>query len=361
MADKEATKTPVVEPEPIAGTATGPLVFISHDGRDAEFADAFSKLLKSVSAGMLKSFRSSDKKGTEGIEFGDEWFKRLMEKLKVASDVVCLFTERSLDRPWILYEAGVARGTLHTPVLGIALGIPLTRVSTGPFYHFQNCDDSEDKLTGLVLQLTRRVQGCEPDADVVRAQVKTFKATEEKLLEKIAGKGAAEAQAPKEEDLIAKFLEEMKGMVRELPSRVTERMGEGGDPMRRRRLRRFHPMMFEEIMHMGVEPGDPIGILLLASLVRDDIPWFYEIALEAYHAMRVGDHAAAERELRRIERMSEMMARGPFLEGLGLGDKEAHMLLMEMPRMMHHLIRRSMEEKKPSRRRRMEPPESPER
>lgn len=56
---------------------------------------------------MLKSFRSSDRKGAEGIEFGDEWYQRLMTKLESASDVVCLFTERSLDRPWILYEAGV--------------------------------------------------------------------------------------------------------------------------------------------------------------------------------------------------------------------------------------------------------------
>jgi hypothetical protein len=283
-----------------------------------------------------------------------------MEKLKAASDVVCIFTERSLERPWILYEAGVARGTLQTPVLGLALGVTLTKVGTGPFYHFQNSDDSEESLTKLVLQLASRVPSLEPDAEVVLAQVKAFKVTEQKLIEKMADKGMVEEQPP-QETLIAKFLEEMKGMVRELPSRVTERMGEGGDPIRRRRLRRFHPMMFEEIMHMGVEPGDPIGILLLASLVRDDLPWFYEIALEAYHAMRVGDHAAAERELHRIERMSEMMARGPLLEGLGLGDKEAHMLLMEMPRMMHHLIRRSMEEKKPSRRRRMEPPESPER
>ena len=43
---------------------TAPLVFISHDSRDAEFAEAFSKLLSSVSAGVLKSFRSSDRKGS---------------------------------------------------------------------------------------------------------------------------------------------------------------------------------------------------------------------------------------------------------------------------------------------------------
>ncbi len=133
-----------------------PLVFISHDNRDAELAEAFSKLLKSVSAGMLKSFRSSDKKGTEGIQFGDDWYKRLMSQLDSASDVVCLLTGRSMDRPWILYEAGVAKGKLDTPVHGIALGIPLGSVSTGPFYQFQNSDDSEESLTKLVLQLSKR-------------------------------------------------------------------------------------------------------------------------------------------------------------------------------------------------------------
>ena len=34
--------------------ATHPLVFISHDTRDADLAEAFSNLLKSVSAGVLK-------------------------------------------------------------------------------------------------------------------------------------------------------------------------------------------------------------------------------------------------------------------------------------------------------------------
>lgn len=107
------------ETDDLAPTS-GPLVFISHDSRDAELAEAFSKLLKSVSAGMIKTFRSSDKKGTDGIDFGDEWYKRLMAKLQSTSDVVCLFTERSLDRPWILFEAGVAKGKLNTPVVGVA-------------------------------------------------------------------------------------------------------------------------------------------------------------------------------------------------------------------------------------------------
>src|SRR5438045_7568443 len=99
---------------------------------------------------MIKTFRSSDKKGTEGIDFGEEWYKRLMTMLQSTSDVVCLFTERSLDRPWILFEAGVAKGKLNTPVVGIALGVRLSRITTGPFYQFQNMDASEPDLTRLM-------------------------------------------------------------------------------------------------------------------------------------------------------------------------------------------------------------------
>src|SRR5215210_3145772 len=127
-------KAKEVEPVEILPSPTmASLIFISHDTRDAELAEAFSKLLSSVSAGVLKTFRSSDRKGSQGIEYGQEWYPELMRNLNLASDVVCLLTQRSLERPWILYEAGVAKGKLETQVIGIVLGIPLSRASTGPF------------------------------------------------------------------------------------------------------------------------------------------------------------------------------------------------------------------------------------
>jgi hypothetical protein len=342
-ANTQETEKPQFNAEPLASPGT-PLIFISHDSRDAELAEAFSKLLRSVSAGMLKSFRSSDKKGTEGIEFGDEWYKRLMTKLQSASDVVCLFTERSLDRPWILYEAGVAKGKLDTPVHGIALGVQLSRVTAGPFYQFQNLDDTEESLTKLVLQLARRVPALEPDGDVVRTQVKVFKASVEKILEKLSTNKPK--QDATEADPVAKLFEEVKVMFRDLPGRVAERMGESGDPVRRRRMRRFHPMMFEEITHMCGEPGDPIGILMGASLIRDDFPWLYEMCLDAYRAMKAGDWETIEREAGRLRKVIEFTMHGPFGEMFEPRSKEEHMMIMEFPRMVEHTLRRCLEEKK---------------
>ncbi len=329
---------------------SGPLVFISHDGRDGELAEAFAKLLKSVSAGMIKTFRSSDRKGTEGIDFGDEWYKRLMSMLQSTSDVVCLFTERSLDRPWILFEAGVAKSKLNTPVMGVALGVPLTRVSAGPFYQFQNMDDSEEDLRKLLHQLARRVPGLELDAGVVEVQVALFKGTVTKILRNIStSEGKKDKKDAPEDNPVAKLVEEMKA----LPSRVAERLAESEEPVRRRRrLRRFNPMMLEEMLHMAGDPGDPVGILMAASLIRDDAPWLYELAMEVYRAVKSGDPAAINDETARLRRFSEFMMRGPFMEELGFGGEESFMFLQEFPRMLDHMLTRTLEARKPHARRR---------
>lgn len=351
MAD---TPKPAValEAELLPAINANPMVFISHDARDADLAEAFSKLLKSVSAGMIKTFRSSDKKGTEGIDFGEEWYKRLMTQLQTTSDVVCLFTERSLDRPWILFEAGVAKGKLDTPVIGVALGVPLSRISAGPFYQFMNMDDSEGDLIKLVNQLARRIPNLELDGDVVKIQVGAFKAAEATILKKLAS-GAPKAVAKEDidESAVAKLSEEMKS----LPSRIAERLADIGAPVRRRRPRRLHPMMMEEIIHMSGDPGDPVAILMAASLIKDDLPWLYELATEVYRAAKDGDPETIENEMRRIRRFSEFAMRGPMMEDFGGQDKDIHMFIMEFPRMLERVLLRALERNdKQSRSRRKE-------
>ena len=134
-----------------------------------------------------------------------------------------------------------------------------------------------------------------------------------------------------------------------LPSRVAERLAESGDPFRRRKMRRFHPMMFEEFMHMSGDSTDPVGILMAASIVREDAPWLYELAMEVYRAVKSGDAAAIEQEMMRLQRFSKMMRRGPFMEEFGFGGKESEMFFMEFPRMLEHMLMRTLEEKKPNR------------
>ena len=159
-----------------------PLIFISHDARDADLAEAFSDLIRSASSNMLKTFQSSSMRVKDGIEFGDIWYERLMEKLNAASVVVCILTKRSRDRPWLLYEAGVAKGKIEPPVFGIALGISLEKVEIGPFSQFENCDDSEKSLIKLVNQLVGKVPYLKPDDNFVKILVKKFRSTINEIL-----------------------------------------------------------------------------------------------------------------------------------------------------------------------------------
>jgi hypothetical protein len=145
---------------------------------------------------------------------------------------------------------------------------------------------------------------------------------------------------------------------------VAERLSESGDPMRRRRMRRFHPMMFEELMHVSGEPGDPVAILMAASLVREDMPWLYELAMEVYRAAKSGDSDAIKTEMKRLQRFSKTMMRGPFMEEMGYMEKDSYMFVREFPMMLEHTLSRALSAKPSTVRRKVllkrdEDPESP--
>lgn len=318
---------------------TKSLVFVSHDSRDADLAEAFSNLLSDVSAGTLKSFRSSDKKANSGIEFGAEWYTSIMSQLSDATDVVALLTARSIDRPWILYEAGVAKGKLETTVLGLALGVPLDKVSAGPFGQFQNCGDDEDSLTKLVMQLLQRNPDAAPREEAVRMQVRIFIETVAKMPSAKAKRDVVPGSS--DEQNVAKLFEEVKAMVRELPDRVDDRFrvasrrGSG-------RKRRIHPGMIQDMLlsHSGRDgpEGAAAGLLLVLSLFKDDIPWIFEPGMELYKALMANDPRGIDRARKHFRLIMDMAMHGPwFHEVMRPEDEEMFFIIRHLPEMIDSL------------------------
>lgn len=337
MADKEESKNEVVK----SGNA---LVFISHDTRDAKLAEAFSALLRSVSAGVLKSFRTSDKKGNQGIEYGVEWYPEIIKNIQEASDVVCLLTEKSVNRPWILFEAGMAKGKRETPILGVALGMPLNDASTGPFAQFQNCGDDEESLTKLVFQLVDRIPNSEPDEETIKFQVGKFKESIAEIL-KTNNKATDEnvAESTIKDNSSAKLFEEIKVMFKDLPSRIEGNMQ---PEFRNHKKRRFHPMMMEEMMHMS--KNSKVGILVGLSMLRDGMPWLYDIGIET---LRVIDSNCSVKEkdqsFREFRELIKMTSMGPMMhEFMDFNSKDDFMMYEEFPHMIMHEMERYMERKR---------------
>ncbi len=336
MADEEELEKEVVK----SGSS---LVFISHDTRDANLAEAFSGLLKSVSAGVLKSFRTSDRKGNQGIEYGVEWYPEIIKNIQEASDVVCLLTERSVNRPWILFEAGMAKGKLETPILGVALGISLKDASSGPFAQFQNCGDDEDSLTKLVFQLVDRIPNSEPDEDTIKFQVGKFKESIAKILETKNEITEAEAsELSSKENSSAKLFEEIKVMFKDLPSRIESNMN---PEFRSQKKRRFHPRIVEDILHMS--KNNKLGILVSLNIIREIVPWVYDTGIET---LRIIDSNSSDKakdqaffEFRDLLKMSTrhpiMQKFVDFKEDFMFFDEMSHVLTLAMERYMERKLK----------------------
>lgn len=335
MADKDESKSEVVK-------SSNALVFISHDTRDEKLAEAFSALLKSVSAGVLKSFRTSDKKGNQGIEYGVEWYPEIIKNIQEASDVVCLLTEKSVNRPWLLFEAGMAKGKLETPILGVALGISLKDASSGPFAQFQNCGDDEDSLTKLVFQLVDRIPNSEPDEETIKFQVAKFKKSIAEIL-KTSSKSIKEraSESSAKDNSSAKLFEEIKVMFKDLPSRIE---GNRHREFTSKRRPRFHPSMMEELLHMP--KSNKSGILIGLGVLRDKMPWLYDVGIES---LRKFDSKCSRKEKEQsfleFRELIKITSQHPMMHDLlNFNFEDDFILYQEFPRMIMKAMERYMRE-----------------
>lgn len=335
-----------------------PLVFISHDSRDADLAEAFDHLLTDASGGVVQTFRSSDQSGRAGIDYGENWFSKITMTLSDATDVVALLTPNSVGRPWILFEAGFAVGRLDAKVFGISLGLPLSKAVTGPFAQFQNCEANEESLTTVVLQLIQRNPNARPREQAVRKQVETFLEEIAPLLTQRAGT-QQDAKEDMDATAVAKLFEEVKVMFRDLPAKVQSELRDSSPPRRRRR---FHPMMIEDIFHMSRSEGENSSLpwLLLASFLRDDMPWVSDAAIELHRAIERGDPVGIEKAYRNMKTVLRLMSRSKFFHRFGADDEESFMMYRHLPELLDQFMAELPTDSRRSRRAKPEPSPSAE-
>lgn len=334
---RESASKEMVSAAPTLAPGTKPLVFISHDSRDAELAELFGNLLTDASGGILKSFRSSDRKGTAGIEFGSQWYDTIMVRIRDATDVVALLTPNSVDRPWILYEAGVAKGKLDATVFGVALGIALEKASTGPFAQFQNSAADEDSLTKLVMQLIRRNPEASPREEAVRLQVQAFI----KSIGALTKTTAKSSSTKMDDTAVAKLFEEVKIMFTELPSKLDSRLEH---PRKRHGVSRTLRMAEEMLFRFRDNTPGSLAWLLFVTSFREEMPWLYEPGMRLYRALESDVPSKillAQKEL--VQLLEEMMDTRllELVAEATANDRDDFHLRMELANMVRHFVQRS--------------------
>jgi hypothetical protein len=137
----------------------------------------------------------------------------------------------------------------------------------------------------------------------------------------------------------SKLFEEIKVMFQDLPSRIERVVLEEPPRSMRARLRRLHPGMVEELVVMTGrgERGPGLAALVVASFFRDDFPWLFQMAAEAYHLSMVGEVDAERRAVMSFMRACDMTIHGPLGHEPRL-NREAHMMLRELPMLLERFM-----------------------
>jgi hypothetical protein len=132
----------------------------------------------------------------------------------------------------------------------------------------------------------------------------------------------------------SKLYKEFQMMAEDLTSKI-DRL----DPYYKKGRRKIHPMMFEDIVHMGMKNEDPsLSFLMMISFIKDDFPWIYEIGLETYRGLKSTKSKTEKRKLvESFERAFEMI-RHPMMREFYGKSEDLHMFMNEFMHFLPHFL-----------------------
>lgn len=246
------------------------------------------------------------------IQAGERWSVEIAKELENCNFGVICITRENLSSPWILFEAGaLAKSMQDGRVIPLLLDLDFKEIS-GPLAQFQAKKSDSGGIRELVASLNKAAPSPVPDAQLERLFSALWSDLENNILSIPKGSAPAKHNRPQGE-----ILEELVSSVRTVEMRVRDVMDDEPFARKRRRMR-FHPSLMHEMMHrIAKGPRDPIQLLFIAGMIRDDAPWIYELALEAYRAVVDGRKEQAQKSIQRFRDALELLSRGPFAEAYG--------------------------------------------
>ena len=103
-----------------------PGIFISHTHGDQLIADALTVMVEGLFGKNLQVNYSSRKELDGGIAPGEDWFRWIVEQVQKADVALILLTPSSIQKPWVLWEAGAVAGAAFAVTSEKARVFPVT-------------------------------------------------------------------------------------------------------------------------------------------------------------------------------------------------------------------------------------------
>lgn len=317
-------------------------VFISWSGsRSKELASALRQWLPMVLQYVEPWVSEKD------ISAGERWAQAIAGELESSNFGIICITPENINSEWILFESGaLSKSMLDGKVVPLLFGLELSDLS-GPLSQFQ-AQKLEQAGVMEVVKSINKVAEKPASQQIVDQLVPTLWPQLQETLSKIPSIAPSE----KHKRPSTEILEELVTSVRGLSSRMRDFDPEISDSDRqiRRRKLRLHPGMFEELVMVSSEVDDsPTFLLVIAGIVRDQLPWMAEILVETYREIKMASPVEIEAISERMRHLFKNVLFHPMFREMAGSSRESIMLLEDLPitidialdRYMHTRRRRS--------------------
>lgn len=227
------------------------------------------------------------------IEAGERWATEVGKELETSNFGVLFITRENIGSQWLLFEAGaLSRSMQEGRVIPLLFDIEFKDIS-GPLAQFQAKKFDSRGVWDAVCAINRLGEQPVPDARL-KQLFDALWADLEKQVEAIpTNVKTAKTTRPQSE-----VLEELVSSVRVLDTRLREVADPDGPNRRRSRVARS---VQRDLMSMlDIERGNPVRLLMLASAVRDELPWLYELVSEISRLELSGQKERAFRTKRQL-------------------------------------------------------------
>jgi len=271
------------------------------------------------------------------IGAGDRWGVEIAKGLEACNFGIICITRENREAPWILFEAGaLAKSMQDGKVIPLLLGLDKKEIS-GPLAQFQAKKVEQAEIKDLVLSLNRSATNPVADGNLEKLFTMAWPDLQSKIAAIPEIKNAPKPSRPEGE-----ILEELVSGIRNLEMRFMvmkdmDTKNRDLEEMRRMesekrlmmlheeeaawRRRKAHKPRGIEMMDMSRSiangPGDPAQLLFVASFLRDDAPWVYEMALETYRAIKSGNRVEAGNSCTKLMNVLKMQQAAQPIEELG--------------------------------------------
>lgn len=324
-------------------------IYICWSGETSRaLAEIFKEWLPAVIQAVKPYYSPDD------ITKGSRWNTEISKELEASQIGLICLTKDNLEAPWVMFESGALSKNLdRSHVCPILFGVDPTDLK-GPLVSFQASRFEKADIKKVVTMINKKLDTAGLSSTVLNSVFEKWWPDLEGKVKKVLSKtGKTKGNETRSErDLLEEILELSRDFSRKYsPSRLEEILTKERRLAFKRgsKIRRIPPVMVFDMARMTmIESGEPVGILLAISFLRDEAPWLYELGMEIYRKAISSSIKATREALLRFQRVAELTIHGPFAEELGMFSKESSMLMREMPMLIERLTEEYLETRRPS-------------